>query len=577
MNPIDLLGKIIEVSHSNLEIPSRIGSILNMISQNLRFEEALVYTVDKDKRLTCRYGNNKSLLFEIVSGYRCHVGEGVVGSVAQRRTPQHYTHKDVPPRFGCLFYPRLDGIIGNYKVFSFLPLSDDSYLYGVLVLISASRDSMPEAEKILLSIVGRELGGILRSNDLIVSLKKRISELATLSELGKILASNVDPAMLLRDISMIVSRALKAKFVTIKLDQNLVKLDSRFTHGVIDPPIEKHVLELEAEAVASLRLVSLKNTNGSDLEDGWKFSLSSSPMLSKDLLLGTITICGERTQPDFLLEGDGHYLISGIANYIASGLENILLNTKLKTVLKELGDAQKRLIEQEKFRSLGEMTANIAHEIKNPLVIIGGFTKRLAKKLTLDKTENRYADIIMKEVVRLEAILNEILDYVKDNPAHAESCNLNECLDEILYLFTSDAAWTQVEIIKEYDDMLPHVLCDGQQIKQVFINILVNSYEAMGGTGSITLRTGQTVLDGEPFVRASVTDNGGGIDPSVIENVFNPFFTTKERGTGLGLAISNKIVRNHGGHIEVENAAGKGVTFIVCLPVKNSIMKEETL
>ncbi len=548
-----------------------------MISQTLRFEDVLVYTSDKDKRLTCRYGNSKSALFEIVSGYRCHIGEGVVGSVAQKRAPQHYTHRDVPPRFGCLFYPRLDVIIGNYKSFSFLPLSDDSYLYGVLVLVSASRESVPDAEKILLSIVGREIGGILRSNDLIVSLKKRISELATLSELGKVLASNVDPAALLRDISMIVSRALKARFVTIKLDQNLVKLDSRFTYGVIDPPIEKHVLELEEEAVSSLRPVSLRNAGGSELDETWKFSLSASPMLSKELLLGTITICGERTQPDFLIEGDGHYLISGIANYIASGLENILLNTKLKTVVRELGDAQKRLIEQEKFRSLGEMTANIAHEIKNPLVIIGGFTKRLAKKLTLDKTENRYTDIIMKEVGRLESILNEILDYVKDNPAHSERCDLNECLDEILYLFTSDAGWAQVEIAKEYEEALPQILCDGQQIKQVFINMLVNSYEAMGGTGRIRVRTERSLLDGDPFAVVSITDNGGGIDPSIIENVFNPFFTTKERGTGLGLAISNKIVRNHGGRIEVENAAGKGVTFIVYLPLKNSIMKEETL
>lgn len=577
MNPIELLGKVIEISHSNLEIPSRVKSILNMICQGMRFEEVLVYTSDDDKRLTCRYSNDKSSLFPILNVYRCHIGEGVVGSVAQKRIPQYYTYKDVPPRLGCLFYPKLDAIIENYKTFSFLPLSDDSYLYGVIMLGSGSRDTVQDTEKILLSILSREVGGILRSQDLIMQSKKRISELATLSELGKVLASNVEPAGLMKDITMIISRALQAKFVTIKLEPSFLKLDpQRFTSGIIEPFAEAYVYELEEEAVRRRRPTSLINRHHEEYEEDPKFSLHTAPMIVKERVLGTITICGERGQPDFMLTGNGQYLITTVANYISSGLENTVLNARLKAVVRELGDAQKRLIEQEKFRSLGEMTANIAHEIKNPLVIIGGFTKRLARKVTLERTENRYIDIILKEVARLEGILNEILDYVRDNPTQAETCRLNSCIDEILYLLTSDPAWVQVDVVKEYDDALPPIKCDEQQIKQVFINILMNAYEAVRGIGRITVKTEQTTLEGRQFVGASFSDSGGGIDPSVIENVFNPFFTTKERGTGLGLAISNKIIINHGGRIEVHNAVGKGVTFVVYLPVESSIMKKET-
>jgi two-component system, NtrC family, sensor histidine kinase HydH len=246
-------------------------------------------------------------------------------------------------------------------------------------------------------------------------------------------------------------------------------------------------------------------------------------------------------------------------------------------VVKELNDAQKRLIEQEKFRSLGEMTTNIAHEIKNPLVIIGGFTKRLAKKIHLDQKENRYIDIILKEVSRLETILNELLSYVKENPMLAETCDMNNCIDEVLYLFTSDTAWEQVQIVKEYDKSLPPVECDSQQIRQVFINILMNAYEAMHGNGKIIIKTEQAVFNNRPFLAISFIDTGGGIDSAIIDNIFNPFFTTKDRGTGLGLAISNKIVMNHNGHIEVKNSLGKGGTFIVYLPVKNNIIKGEFL
>ena len=215
------------------------------------------------------------------------------------------------------------------------------------------------------------------------------------------------------------------------------------------------------------------------------------------------------------------------------------------------------------------MTANIAHEIKNPLVVIGGFTKRLAKKAHLDENESRYIEIITKEVARLEAILTEILNYVKEAPLLFELCNINELLDEVLYLLTSDKDWEGITITKHYDRNLQPALCDVQQIKQVFINILMNSFEAMQGKGPITISTESTMFQDQPFLTVSIKDTGGGVEPSFLDNIFNPFFTTKERGSGLGLAISNKIVTHHGGDVEVKNKPGEGVTFIVNLPSKN--------
>ena len=272
----------------------------------------------------------------------------------------------------------------------------------------------------------------------------------------------------------------------------------------------------------------------------------------------------------FAADEDGRSLINTISNYMSNGLENTLLNKRLRDVVRELSDAQKRLIEQEKLKSLGEMTANIAHEIKNPLVIIGGFTKRLAKKTHLDQPENRYVDIILKEVNRLEAILNEILSYVKEGPVMTGTCDINVALEEVLSLFTPDSSWKDMNIEKKYGEPLPSIVCDSQQIKQVLINILINAFEAMNGKGRITIETGETTRDGKKFLSASISDTGGGIDPAIMDNIFNPFFTTKERGTGLGLAISNKIVMNHNGRLDIRNEVGKGVTFLVYLPIQNS-------
>jgi signal transduction histidine kinase len=531
MNPIDLLGKTIEISHSNLEITSRISTILNLIAQEMRFEEVIVFTYDKDRRLTCRYMNRKSSLFKVLSPYRCHIGEGVIGSVAQNRMPQFFTHKDVPPRFGCLFYAELDGVIERHRAFSFLPLSDDSYLYGVLVLCSSARDSIQDSEKIILSIISREIGGVLSANDLLISSKKRISELATLSELGKILTSSAEPRPLMKSIGLIVAKALNATFVTIKLETAFLRFNGqRFTYGEVDPSMEVYVDQLEKVAVESKATASLKDQPLGQDEAVQALSMYSTPIISRNRMLGTITICGRRSDRGIALEENGQYLINTIANYITNGLENTLLNSKLKDLMQELNDTQRRIVEQEKLRSLGEMTANIAHEIKNPLVIIGGFTKRLAKKFRLDQTENRYVDIITNEVFRLETILNEILDYVKESPVPREPCNMNDCLDEALFLFASDRAWERINIVKEYERNLPQVVCDIHQMKQVFINMIMNAYEAMHGVGRIVIKTEQTLWRDKSFLVISVADNGRGIDPAVIDDVFNPFFHDQRKG-----------------------------------------------
>src|SRR5208283_4580516 len=106
------------------------------------------------------------------------------------------------------------------------------------------------------------------------------------------------------------------------------------------------------------------------------------------------------------------------------------------------------------------------------------------------------------------------------------------------------------------------------------INMLLNSFEAMHGRGTITIVTEVTISDDKPFLAVSIQDTGGGIDPAFLDNIFNPFFTTKDRGSGLGLAISNKIVVHHGGVIEVKNKPGEGVLFVVYLPARTTPTKE---
>jgi len=576
MKTIQFLGEIIEISNSNLEVNSRIQAILNIISHRMGFEEVLVFKLDKDKKLTCKYSNESKRLYNLLNKYRPHIGEGIVGMVAQKRIPQYFTYNDIPPRFGCIFFNDLDSVIYNYKSFAFVPISDDSFLYGVLVIVSASMDRITDNDKIILSIIAREISGLLKANDLMISSKKRISELVTLSELGKILTTNLEPQIILKNTVSLIGRALNATLVTINLDITASKTEKqRYTYGQFGNALEGTVEEWEKQAIQEKKTVTYEYDNNGEKEVKKSYSLFSAPILTKNKVIGVLTIGFSGTNKNFNENEDMLYITNTVTNYIANGLENILLSSRLKDVIKELNDTQKRVIEQEKFKSLGEMMANIAHEIKNPLVVIGGFTKRLAKKVNLNQTENRYANIIVSEVARLESILNDVLNYVKEPPPILDKCDINACIEDILYLFTSDGTWERIKITKDLDPSIPLILCDIQQMKQVFINMILNSYEAMNGVGEITIETKMfSDLDNGQHIMISINDTGGGIDPTIIENVFNPFFTTKEKGTGLGLAISNKIVKNMGGRIEIENNVGKGVTFKIYLPViKNNNSK----
>jgi signal transduction histidine kinase len=567
MNAVEVIGRIIEIAQSNLEIPARIRSILNVFSRDLAFDETLLFSFDKDKKFTCRYASEGSLLLSCLKDYRCLIGEGIVGTVGQRRTPYYYTALDIPPRFGCLFYGNLDDVIGRYRSFVFLPVSDDSYLYGVLLAVSTTRAPLRDPDKILLSMLCREIGGVLRTNELFLSTKKRINELATLSEVGKAITAFPDPAEALSAITLIITRALNARCAAIRPGKGLPKLNrERFVYGDIPPFAVEVLSRVERSVEDGGRSASASADSPGATVGTAGLSFHSAPIISRGQGLATLTVGFEEVIDDPVANGDLPRLVQGIASYLSSGLENMALNMRLKGALRELSEAQRRIIEQEKLRSLGEMTANIAHEIKNPLVVIGGFTKRLAKRLRLDAADSRYVDIILKEVDRLEKILGEVLDYVKEGPIVKDSCDLNEIVEETLALFSADASWENMAVVRDYEPSLPPVYCDGQQIRQVFINILMNSHEALDGGGTIVVRTALEESNDRMYVTTSFTDTGGGMDPAILENVFNPFFTTKERGTGLGLAISNKIILNHMGHIEVHNMPGRGVTFTILLP-----------
>lgn len=255
------------------------------------------------------------------------------------------------------------------------------------------------------------------------------------------------------------------------------------------------------------------------------------------------------------------------ASQAGTAMENSMLVHRLETAHQELRETQERLIQGEKMAVLGEMAASVAHELRNPLVAIGGFAQRLERQLEGQGREREYAGIIAREVQRMERLLGDILAFSKKNMLCYSEFRLEEVIQDVLAVAADTLAQRNIDTLLEISPGLPVLRGDDKKLRQVVTNLVDNACQAMEATGGeLTVRAYPCLLRGEAGVALEVVDTGGGISLEVLRNIFNPFFTTKAEGTGLGLPICHRIVEYHRGEIEVQNRE-RGAAFIVRLPV----------
>ncbi|MDA8120944.1 MAG: GAF domain-containing protein [Deltaproteobacteria bacterium] len=263
-------------------------------------------------------------------------------------------------------------------------------------------------------------------------------------------------------------------------------------------------------------------------------------------------------------------VLTMFASEACLAMENAMLYESLESALDNLRATQGRLVQSEKLAALGEMAAKIAHEIKNPLTVIGGFASRLARKGTGEEidaqTSAKYNRIILKEVKRLERIIQQTLYFSREVVPALRGMDLDDEIREILSMFREELEEGRIVTDLDLSAGNPVISADPDQIRQVLWNLVSNSIQAMDSGGKLTLATRPATPEEGDGVVFLIGDTGGGIPHDVVHNIFNPFFTTKAKGTGLGLPIVHTIVEKHGGTIHLDNREGKGVTFSIFLP-----------
>jgi PAS domain S-box-containing protein len=225
--------------------------------------------------------------------------------------------------------------------------------------------------------------------------------------------------------------------------------------------------------------------------------------------------------------------------------------------LRERKKMEEELLRHDRLVMLGKMAAHIGHEIKNPLMIIGGFARQIRQNLEDEPEKNREKlDIIIGEIKRLENFLAEVGTYTKFSEPQKVPGDLNALVEETCRLLEPSLRENNIALTLELDPELPEGPFDPAHIRQVLLNIIKNGVEAMDAGGSLTITSGR--LAEGVFVR--IADTGGGIPPDVKAKLFQPFFSTKPKGSGLGLAISKKIMDAHGGELAVASELDRGTT-----------------
>jgi len=287
------------------------------------------------------------------------------------------------------------------------------------------------------------------------------------------------------------------------------------------------------------------------------------PLLGRERALGVLVVDNQLSAEE--ITPARRRFLELFVSHAGGAVENSMLVQRLEGAHHDLRETQERLIQGEKMAVLGEMAASVAHELKNPLVSIGGFAQRLARQAAGGSQEQEYSTIIAREVQRMEIMLSNILGFSKKQLLCFGECRLDEVIEEALALATDSLLHTSVRLVVEIAENLPTVQGDEQKLRQVMINFIANALQAMKGGGTLTVRAYRASLRGDAAAAIEIEDTGGGIPPQVLRNIFNPFFTTKEEGTGLGLSISHRIIDQHQGEIEVLNRE-HGAVFIVHLP-----------
>jgi len=419
-------------------------------------------------------------------------------------------------------------------------------------------------------------------------LNRKIKQLTAMQETGKAILSVLD-------LDQLLSVIMNLLFSVCQINRAIIMLVNE----------EKHCLEyihgvgFENEAFEAIKnykvplhrvsnmLVRVSNTGQAEyvpeidasmlrkdnilLREGKPVSAFVVPLITRSKVIGVMATDGVEGKG---VPKDSREILEIFAPQIAIAIENAKLYKNLQDKMEELKRSQALLSRAEKFSFLGNLAARLAHEIKNPMTAIGTFIQLLPHRYDDEEFRRDFYQVAMEETMRVNNLITELLDLVRPKESHFAYGDLHDLIEKTVLLVSPQAKEKRIQIKRQYGETAEQIWMDSEKMKQVMLNLVSNALEFTPQDGKIEITTKYHSEDGDlRSVSIEVSDNGVGIQPSDMNKVFEPYFTTKHKssihqGTGLGLPITYQHVQDHRGTIELKSKVNEGTTFLITIPVK---------
>jgi signal transduction histidine kinase len=567
---------LVEAGHllaSSLRLTDVLQRFTELVRTRLGLDVVRIWLQESpgDYRLQAQAG-----LAEQPDDRRLHFGpgEGIVGWVMEHLAPLVIPDLQVDPRLRERGWAKAEGLASLVAV----PLLLEDSPVGVLVGVTRQRREFTKEEVSLVQALATSAAVAIRNARLYEETQTRLRHTETLVSVSQAIGSTLELSEVLRRATREMVRALGGDMGVAWL------LAPDRTHFIplVGYHIPKDVLNIPVAAALKLddpvvqALLAAKGPIVAPDSQGeaWSAmpaaqavahkSMLIQPIHWKEELIGGFSVLWlkepHRFTPDELR------LAEGIALQGALAVENSRLYEGVKQQMAELKQTQSQLVQSTKLAAIGELAANIAHEINNPLTTVLGFASFIAERLPAEDPMREELGLIQEEASRARDIVRDLLQFSRQRDFMPEPADVNMVLEQVVSMIRRQGAFGAVTVTETYAEDLPMVEMDVPRIKQVFLNIINNAVYAMKDGGRLHVRT----IGAPECVRIAFEDSGPGIPPDVLTRIFDPFFTTKPEvsGTGLGLSVSLGIVQSHGGSIDVDSKVGTGSTFTVTLPHK---------
>jgi len=403
-------------------------------------------------------------------------------------------------------------------------------------------------------------------------------ELVTMLKFGALINSSLNIERILETAMKWAEEFTRAEASSVyQLDEEKKLLLVRVARGEKKEPVRKIKLKL-GEGIAGFVVKTgepmvvqdvRKEKHFSDKFDkmtGFQTrSMICVPLIIRNRAIGALQVLNKKSGESF--DRSDLELLVGMAQQIAIALENArlyqIMRKRVRSTTQELKITQEKLIRSERLIAMGHLVQGVAHEIRNPVMTIGGFAQRIKRELSDNNKLKQYLDIIIDESGRLEHLVRQVRQFAEVQTAHLNPESLQSVVSEVLRDFKKEAKKQGIKLKSSIPRSLPQIRLDASQIAIALRNVLENAVESMPNGGTLAVR----LKKNDNFISMEVKDTGYGIAPDQLDSIYDPFVSSKTRGAGLGLTMVHQVVTNHHGEIKINSKLEKGTTVIIKLPI----------